>query len=152
MGVFTQKDEIERLARELASKIQRRYYDVVEDSAKEIAEELIEEKGLDDICRDIDEAISYADEMIHYEADRLALPTYDSYLLATFAPYPENQEVDETIVGEVVCGEEFDIDRAVSVYAYELWRVGIEKSLRRILKEKCSKAGKLRSVLAKVKG
>ena len=101
MGVFTQKHRIEELARELLSEIQRRYYDVVEDSAKEIAEEIIEEKGLDDICRDIDEAISYADEKIHYEADRLASSTYDSYLLATFAPYPEEQEIDETIVGEI---------------------------------------------------
>jgi len=150
MGVFTQKDEIERLARELASKIQRRYYDVVEDSAKEIAEKLIEEKGLDDICRDIDEALSYADEMIHYEADRLATAIYDNYLLATFAPYPEEQEIDETIVGDIACSEEFSMDKAVTAYAYELWRVGIEKSLRRILREKCSKAGKLRRVLARV--
>ena len=42
------------------------------------------------------------------------------------------------------------MDRAVTVYAYELWRVGIEKSLRRILKEKCSKVGRLRSILARV--
>ena len=152
MGVFTQKHRIEELARELSSEVQRRYYDVVEDSAKEIAEELIEEKGLDDICRDIDEAISYADEMIHYEADRLASPIYDSYLLATFAPYPEEQEVDETIVGYIACSEEFSMDKAVTAYAYELWRVGIEKSLRKILREKCSKVGRLRSILAKVRG
>ena len=75
---------------------------------------------------------------------------YDSYLLATFAPYSEEQEIDETIVGDVVCSGEFDMDRAVTVYAYELWRVGIEKSLRRILKEKCSKVGRLRSILARV--
>ena len=152
MGVFTQKHRIEELARELSSEIQRRYYDIVEDTAKEIAEELIEEKGLDDICRDIDEALSYADEKIHYEADRLASSTYDSYLLATFAPYPEEQEIDETIVGDIACSGEFDMDKAVTAYAYELWRVGIEKRLRRILREKCSKVGKLRSILAKVRG
>jgi len=107
-------------------------------------------EGLDDICRDIDEALSYADEMIHYEADRLATAIYDNYLLATFAPYPEEQEIDETIVGDIACSEEFSMDKAVTAYAYELWRVGIEKSLRRILREKCSKAGKLRRVLARV--
>ena len=49
-----------------------------------------------------------------------------------------------------VSSGEFDMDKAVSVYAYELWRVGIEKRLRRILKEKFSKVGRLRRVISRV--
>jgi len=151
MGVFTQKRDIDQLARELTNKIQRRYYDVVEDSAKEIAEELIEERGLEEICRDIDDAVSIADDRIHYEADRLATMTFDNYLLATFAPYPESEEVDQDIVGEMVCGRgEFNLDTAVTAYAYELWRTGIEKKLKEILEEKCEKAGLLRRGLARI--
>jgi len=151
MGVFTKMDRIDELARKLSHEVQRRYYDVVEDSAREIAKELIDEMGLSNVCRDIEEAIIKADEKIHYEADRLASSTYDSYLLATFAPYPEEHEVDETIVGDIACAGEFDMDKAVTAYAYELWKVGIEKTLRRILKEECKRVGLLRSVLAKIR-
>ena len=154
IGVFTQKDEIERLARELEREVQRRFEEVVRMDAEEIAERLIDEKGLDDVCRDIEEAIDEAEPMIHYSAETNATYTYDNYLLATFAPYYEGKElVDEELVGLSVCGEsEFNMDRAVTVYAFELWRGAITEKLKEILKEKCSKVGRLRSVLAKVKG
>jgi len=153
MGVFTQKERIEELARELEREIHRRFEEIVKIDAEEIAKELIDRKGLDDVCRDIEGAIIEAEPMIHYSAENNATYTFDNYLLATFAPYYEGKElVDEDIVGELACSQiEFSLDRAVSIYAVELWKGAIEEKLREILKEKCSKIGRLSRVLARVR-
>jgi len=151
MGVFTQEHRIEELARELEREVQRRFREVARIDAEEIAEELIDKKGLDDVCRDIEEAIREAEPMIHYSAECNATYFYDNYLAVAFAPSDIEDEVDEELVGLSVCGEsEFNMDRAVTVYAFELWRVAITEKLREILKEKCSKVGGLKGILARV--
>lgn len=150
MGVLTWHDkEIEELSKRLDGRVKKAYYEIVKDEAKELAEELIDSMGLDAVCRDIDDAISEAEDWIHERADRLVTYTFDNYLLATFAPYPEYQEVDEDVIGELSCGGEFSVDRVITNYAYELWRVGIRKELEEILKEKC--AGVVKRSLARIR-
>jgi len=152
MGVFTQKYRIEELARELEREVHRRFREVARMSAEDIAEQLIEEKGLDDICRDIDEAISEAEDMIWEDADSNVLYDFDNYLLATFDPYPEREEVDFDVIKTTACSEETEnvVGKAIQAYAFELWRAGIRNELRNILKEKCSKVGRLRRVISRV--
>lgn len=140
MGIFTDVDEIRRLSDELGALVRKRFREVARMDAEEIAENLIEEKGLDTVCRDINNAISEASDMIHEAADTNVTYDFDNFLLATFDPYPEREEVDDYIIKESACAEE---------YAYELWRVGIRKELEEILKEKC--AGVVKRSLARIR-
>ena len=143
--------EIEELGSRLEGLVKRAYRELTRETAEEIANNLIEEKGLDDICRDIDEAIEEVEDQIDYEADRLSTYTFDNYLLATFAPYPESTEVDEDIIKELVCDKDFTVDKVIGTFAYELWRIGIRKELEEILKKKCEEKGLLKSVLARIR-
>jgi len=151
MGVFTQVDRIDELARELQREVQRRFWEVVESDARVIAEELISEKGLDDVCRDIDEALDNAEPHIHYMAESNATYYIDNWLLATFAPREAEDLVDEELVRLSVCEkEEFSMDDAVTIYAIDMWRNAIREKLKEILREKCAKVGllgKLRAVI-----
>jgi len=139
MGIFTDVDEIRELSSRLDGLIKKRFYEVARIDAKEIADELIEEKGLDDVCRDIDEAIAEADDRIHESADSNVIYDFDNFILATFDPYPEREEVDDYLVKEVACEEEPEtfLGKAVQSYAYELWKAGIRNALREILEERC---------------
>lgn len=140
MGIFTQVDEISELTGRLGALVRRRFYEVAKMDAEEIAEVLIDERGLEEVCMDIEEALSEADDMIHESADSNIIYDFDNYLLATFDPYPENQEVDDYSVKEAACSEEPEmaLTRAVQVYAYELWKAGIRNALKKILEEKCA--------------
>ena len=151
MGIFTEVGEIERLSSRLSELVGKKFYEVARDAAEEIAEVLIDEKGLDDICRDIDDAVSEASDMIHEAADLNVSYDFDNYLLVAFEPYLKNEKVDNYIVKEIACAEDSEIflTKAVQAYAYELWRVGIENALREVLKEKCARA--LRKGLARVR-
>ncbi len=153
MGVFTQVKEIEELTRRLESLVRKRFYEVARIDAEEIAESLIDEKGLDAVCRDIDEAISEADDKIREAADSNVTYDFDNFLLATFEPYPENQEVDDYLVKEGACAEEpeYFLNKAVQLYAYELWVAGIRNALKEVLKERCEKAGLFRRSLARIR-
>lgn len=137
MGHLTWYKEIGELSERLENLVEKAYREIVKDEAEEIADELIDSMGLDAVCRDIDDAISEAEDLIHESADSLATTTFDNYLLATFAPYPEYREVDEDVI-KTVCYDEFSVDKAVAYYAFELWRVGIRNKLREILEEKCA--------------
>jgi len=151
MGIFTDVDEIRRLSDELGALVRKRFREVARMDAEEIAENLIEEKGLDTVCRDINNAISEASDMIHEAADTNVTYDFDNFLLATFDPYPEREEVDDYIIKESACAEEpeFFVTKAAQLYAYELWRVGIRKELEEILKEKC--AGVVKRSLARIR-
>lgn len=140
MSLFTDVDEIRELTSKLDSLVKRRFREIAKMDAEVIAEYLIEEKGLEEVCRDIDEAISEAEDWIHEDADGNVMYYFDNDLLLAFEPYPESEEVDQDIVKDIVCSGEADnfVEKAVSAYAYELWRAGIRNALEEILKEKCA--------------
>jgi len=151
MGIFTQVDEIENLARRLSSEVTRRFYRVVERRAEELSEELIESKGLQNVCADIDEAIESIEDAIHYDAEIYSTYTYDNYLLVSSIPYSEKKDVEEEymdVIKERVCGEDFHVDKAINDFAYFIWYTNIRNELRKLLEEKCKKAG----LLARVAG
>jgi len=151
MGIFTQVDEIENLARRLSSEVTRRFYRVTEERAKELAEELIESKGLQSVCADIDEAIEGIRDAIHYDAEIYSTYTYDNYLLVSSIPYSEKEEAEEymDIIRERACSDEyFHVDSAIHDFAYYIWYTNIKNELRKLLEEKCKKAG----LLARVAG
>ena len=145
MGVFTQVDEIERTARELRRIVLKRYREVVEDEAEDIAKDLVEEKGLRYVCMNIDEAIESEDveERINEAADSYSTYNFDNALLATFDPYPEREEVDDYFIYDLVSTSKPEnvVNTTIGAYAYELWRVGLRKALKEKLKEMCRKAG-----------
>lgn len=150
MGIFTQVDEIEQLSNRLSGLVRKRFYEVARQDAEDIANELIEEMGLEEVCMDIDEAISEADDKIYEVADTNVTYDFDNFLLATFEPYPENEQVDDHLVKENACAEdpEMVLTKAVQTYAYELWVAGIRNALKEILKEKC--AGVMKRGVARV--
>ena len=144
MSLFTDDERINTLVNELSGLVTKRFYEVAKRDAKEIADELLEEYDLSDICTDIDDFISEnADTYIHEDADANVINDFDNFLLATFEPYPENEEVDDYIVREAACSEEPSIflEKAVQAYAYELWYNGIKNALKEYFEELCSKAG-----------
>lgn len=154
MGIFTDVERIERLDNELRREVRKRFWGTAKDYAEEIAEYLIEEKGLDDVCRDIDEAISEAEDYIHEDADTAVTYTYDNWLLALYAPVEIEEQIDEDLVKYSVCEEkpEYFMDRTITLYAYEIWREGIRMKLKEILKDRCAKVGLLGRVRTVVKG
>ncbi len=139
MTLFTRDDKIERVFRELETLVLKEYRDTVKEDAKEIAKELIEERGLDYVCRDIYDALAEADDLIHETADSRVTYTLDNELLLLFDPYPEREQVDFDIIKEVASHAEAEdvVGTTVQAYAYELWKVGIRNALEEILKEKC---------------
>ena len=140
MSLFTDYEEIDELVSKLGARIRWAYNEITRSDAEEIADELINEKGLDYVCSDIDEAISEVEDWIHEDADAHVTYTIDNYLLATFDPYPENQEVEYDLVKPFACESEAEdvVDKAVLAYAYELWRIGIRNKLKEVLKERCA--------------
>ena len=147
MGIFTQVNEIERLANELGRLVRLRYREVVEDEAEDIAKDLVGEKGLRYVCMNIDDVIydDYVEERIKEAADSYSTYNFDNALLATFDPYPEMKEVDDYFIYDLVSTSKPEnvVDTTIGAYAYELWRVGIKNSLKEKLKEMCRKAGYL---------
>ena len=152
MGLFTGDREILKLVEDLDIRVRKKFREIARDEAEEIAKTLIDEKGLDDVCRDIYEAISEAEDYIHESADMLVTNDFDNFLLATFDPYPERTEVDDYIIKEIACSEEPEnfVNKTIQAYAYELWRAGIRNALKEILEERCEKAGLLRRLKAVV--
>jgi len=150
MGIFTQVDEIENLVHRLDSLVKRRYREVVKRDAEYVASELIAQKGLAEVCRDLDDAIEEAEDIIHYTVETNVTYDFDNFLLATFSPYPESQEVDDEVIKEIACAENADVfvEKALQAYAFELWKVGVRNALKEILEERCKKAG----LLARVAG
>jgi len=141
MGLFTDVDQIRELTNRLESLVAKRFREIAGIDAGEIAQNLINQKGLDAVCRDIDDAISEAEDMIHEVADTNVTYDFDNFLLATFDPYPERKDVDGFIIKEVACNEDpsLFVEKTMQAYAFELWKEGIKNELRKILKEMCAK-------------
>ena len=85
-------------------------------------------------------------------ADSHVIYDFDNFLIGTFDPYPEKEEVDEEVIRMAVCEErEYSpTAKAMQAYAFELWRAGIRNALKEILIEKCKKAGLLRRAASKI--
>ncbi len=145
MGVITEDWKVKSLSDDLGENVIRRFREVAKREAEEIADFMLSSYGADIVCEDIDESIDDALDLIESRivSKRLHLDRLDSFLLGAYNPSPERFDVDYDTIDEEVCEVVCDIDpeevvdRAVKGYAFELWKSGIRRSLRSVLRSKC---------------
>ena len=144
MGVFSDDVKIYTKIESVGHDIQKKFRKVAKEKADEIADKLIIELGLDEICHDIDEVINMHRGYIDWEVNELTESPFDNYLVAFFEPTTQETPIDQAVIGQNICEylceeRRFDkfVDKTIEEFAEEIWRTEIIENLRSILEEKC---------------
>jgi len=143
MSIFTDVPEILEAENKLCQLVKERFNRVAEIDAEDLFENLVNELGMDEVCRDPDAAIEYAEDegWIHEAADDNLIYTFDNELVRFCECAKDEVDMDEAmyIAKQDICFGEKEPDWAVdSAYAYEAWKAAIKEKLREIINKKCA--------------
>jgi len=143
MSIFTDVPEIVEAENKLCQLVKKRFNRVAEIDAESIFEDLVKELGMDEVCRNPDAAIEYAEDegWIHESANDNLMYNFDNELVRFCECAKDKVDEEEAmyLAKQDICSGDKEPDWAVdSAYAYEAWTAAIKDKLREVINKKCA--------------